>query len=169
MNVRLASNPDLDAIMSVISDAKAKMRRSGNMHQWVGGYPSSDDILADISAGCGYVCLDDCGRVAGYFAMIAGDEPTYARIYDGQWLNESPYLTIHRIASGKGAKGVFAAMLEFASSRSGNIRIDTHADNSIMRHILDKYGFIYCGIIFLKSGAVRLAFQKVILTGVINL
>ena len=32
-----------------------------------------------------------------------------------------------------------------------NIRIDTHLDNRIMQHVIKKYGFTYCGIIYLAG------------------
>ena len=43
-----------------------------------------------------------------------------------------------------------------------NIRIDTHLDNRIMQHVIKKYGFTYCGIIYLASGDERLAYQQII-------
>ena len=42
----------------------------------------------------------------------------------------------------------------------GNLKIDTHRDNRIMQHLLDKNGFTYCGIIYLDDGTERLAYQK---------
>ncbi len=42
-----------------------------------------------------------------------------------------------------------------------NIRIDTHLDNRIMQHVIKKYGFTYCGIIYLASGDERLAYQLI--------
>ncbi|MBQ9184770.1 MAG: N-acetyltransferase [Bacteroidales bacterium] len=162
MIVRKATLADLQPILQVISDAKQKMRRTGNMKQWTDGYPSAKVILADIDAGHGYVCLQEDGTIGGYYAMIPGAEPTYAKIYEGEWLNDAPYITIHRIASGADAKGVFGAMLQEASSLINNIRIDTHRDNAIMQHVLEKHGFVYCGIIYLLSGDDRLAFQKII-------
>ncbi len=33
-------------------------------------------------------------------------------------------------------------------------------DNPIMQHDIAKHGFTYCGIIYLASGAKRLAYQK---------
>ena len=51
-------------------------------------------------------------------------------------------------------------MMEAAAARTRNIRIDTHRDNRIMQHVLEKFGFTYCGIIYLLSGDERLAFQK---------
>jgi RimJ/RimL family protein N-acetyltransferase len=57
------------------------------------------------------------------------------------------------------------AVLEFCFSKTDNIRIDTHDDNKTMQHILLKNGFTYCGIIYLKNGDERLAYQKVINNG----
>ena len=37
--------------------------------------------------------------------------------------------------------------------------LDTHKDN-IMQYNIEKYGFTYCGIIYLASGDARLAYQK---------
>lgn len=162
MTVRLATAADIQSVLQVISDAKIKMRRSGNMNQWTDGYPSRAAIDADIARGVGYVCVadDEAGAIGGYFAMIEGEEPTYNKIYEGRWLNDAPYVTIHRIASGNGAVNVFGAMMEVAAARTRNIRIDTHRDNRIMQHVLEKFGFTYCGIIYLLSGDERLAFQK---------
>ena len=42
-----------------------------------------------------------------------------------------------------------------------NLRADTHRDNRIMQHILQKHGFRYCGIIYLLNGDERLAYQKI--------
>jgi RimJ/RimL family protein N-acetyltransferase len=50
-------------------------------------------------------------------------------------------------------------MLQFCLAHTGNIRIDTHRDNTIMQHLLSKYGFQYCGIIYLANGDERLAYQ----------
>ena len=40
-----------------------------------------------------------------------------------------------------------------------SIRIDTHRDNCIMKHILTKYGFTECGVIYLESGDPRDAYH----------
>ena len=102
-------------------------------------------------------------RIVGYFAYIASPEPTYAKIYDGAWLEErSPYHVIHRIGSYPEVHGVFRAIMDWCFSRDGNIRIDTHRDNRIMQHNILKYGFTYCGIIYLLSGDDRLAYQALL-------
>ena len=51
-------------------------------------------------------------------------------------------------------------MMAYLDGITDNIRIDTHKDNTIMQHNLDRYGFKYCGIIHIASGAERLAYQR---------
>lgn len=160
--VRPAGNADIPSIMTVLEAAKGIMRASGNMNQWVNGYPSEDVIADDISHGYGFV-VEDGGALEGYFAYIPSPEPTYARIYDGAWLDdEKPYHVVHRIGSTPGSHGVFEAVMSFCFSGDQNIRIDTHRDNHIMQHCIQKAGFSYCGIIYLASGDERLAYQKII-------
>ena len=44
------------------------------------------------------------------------------------------------------------------------LRADTHADNKIMQHLLEKNGFTKCGIIHVEDGTPRIAYQKMSLT-----
>ena len=155
--------------------AKKIMRQSGNMHQWGEGYPSEAAIMADIERNGGFVIEDDDGKIVGYFAFLQSPEPTYARIYDGKWLDdERPYHVVHRIDSFPDAHGIFSSIMDFCFSHDPNIRIDTHRDNTIMQHNIAKHGFTYCGIIYLASGdepgqmspatkrtLERLAYQKI--------
>ena len=158
--VRPAGNSDIPSIMTVLEVAKGIMRASGNMNQWVNGYPSEDVIADDISHGYGYV-VEDGGAQEGYFAYIPSPEPTYAKIYDGAWLDdEKPYHVVHRIGSTPESHGVFEAIMDFCFSHDPNLRIDTHRDNHIMQHCILKAGFSYCGIIYLASGDERLAYQR---------
>lgn len=157
--IRKATTSDVPAIMDVLTAAKGIMRASGNFNQWINGYPSEAVIRNDIGNGNGFVVEDD-GKVTGYFAFIASPEPTYAEIFDGAWLEDTlPYHVIHRIGSYPDSHGIFRSIMDWCVSKDRNLRIDTHRDNSIMRHNILKYGFRYCGIIFLESGDERLAYQ----------
>lgn len=40
-----------------------------------------------------------------------------------------------------------------------NIRIDTHADNKTMQHLIEADGFTRCGIIYIADGTPRIAYQ----------
>ena len=160
MIIRQAKPTDIAEIMQVMETAKRIMRSSGNMHQWGDGYPSEAVITADMAKGGGYVVEND-GSIVGYFAFLASPEPTYAKIYDGRWIDdETPYHVVHRIASKPDAHGVFKSIMDFCFAHDSNIRIDTHRDNTIMQHCISKYGFGYCGIIYLANGDERLAYQK---------
>lgn len=67
---------------------------------------------------------------------------------------------MHRITSDGTIKGAASFCLDWAFSQCGNLKIDTHQDNHIMQHLLDKKGFTYCGIIYTDDGGERLAYQK---------
>ena len=160
--VRKAKFEDVAAIMSVIDAAKKIMRQSGNMHQWEDNYPSETVITSDIQKNGGFAVEDD-GKSVGYFAFLPSPDPTYAKIYEGEWLDdERSYHVIHRIASYPHAHGIFCSIMDFCFSHDANIRVDTHKDNKIMQHNLLKHGFTYCGIIYLSSGDERLAYQRLI-------
>ena len=92
-------------------------------------------------------------------AFIPGPDPTYARIEDGEWPNNDPYYVIHRIAVVTPGKGYARRLLDWAFKHCSTVRIDTHRDNVIMHHILRKYGFEYCGVIYLANGDARDAYQ----------
>ena len=98
MKIRKILASDLDAVMEIVDAARGIMRASGNMRQWTGGYPDKTVMTADIDRGVCYGCEDD-GKLSAVFSMIPGPDPTYTDIYGGAWLNEEPYLVVHRIAS----------------------------------------------------------------------
>lgn len=158
--IRKARIGDVPVIMRLIDEARGIMRSCGNVNQWIDGYPSEETILQDINNGHGYVCEQQGGDVVAYFAFIPGPEPTYKEIFDGQWLDDEPYHVVHRLASTASSHGVFNDVMDYCLGVAGNLRIDTHRDNVIMRHVIVRYGFTYCGIIYLLNGDERLAYQK---------
>lgn len=155
--VRLTGSADLDAVMRIYDEARARMRKSGNMTQWVNGYPSRDVIIKDVAEGNSYV-VEKNGRVVGVFTFIVGKDPTYS-VIEGRWMNDNPYGTIHRIASADGSSGIADACLEFCKTKNVDIRVDTHADNHPMLGWIVSRGFAYCGIIHVSDGTPRKAFQ----------
>lgn len=158
--IRKAVESDLLDIKSIVDKARELMKSSGNVNQWVDGYPSNEVLLSDIRNGNAYLLLRENKAVA-YFTMVDGPDPTYNVITKGSWLNDNSYGVLHRIASNGEAKGVFKEILLYASEHYSNIRIDTHHDNKIMQRLLEKNGFVYCGIIFLADGSPRLAYQRI--------
>ncbi len=161
MIVRPATYRDLDTLMKVFEGAKQIMRSSGNLHQWNEGYPSADVVGRDIESGhCFVVCKED--KILATMSLIPGPDPTYAYI-EGRWPNEEPYYVIHRIATEAPGQNLASEMFDWAfrhirSEGISHIRIDTHRDNCIMKHILTKYGFQECGVIYLADGNPRDAY-----------
>ena len=159
MEIRKTTLDDLDGVMTIYKKARQFMRIHDNPTQWLGGKPTRQQVEEDIAKGQSYVCVNE-GRIAGVLCFFIGTDPTYKTIYDGSWLNDSPYAVVHRIASSGEFKGTGSFMMEWAFSQFGNVRIDTHEDNYVMRNMLTKLGYTYCGVIHLENGDPRLAFQK---------
>ena len=161
MKIRKTKIEDIEKVDEIYTDCRKFMRQSGNTAQWTNGYPSINQITEDIQNGISYVC-EECGEILAVFVFFIGEDPTYKKIYNGAWLNDSPYGVIHRIGVGKNShgKGVAAFCFEYCFSLCGNLKIDTHRDNIPMRKALTKNGFEQCGIIYLASGDERIAFQK---------
>lgn len=162
MNIRQSTYEDLPAIQACYAYAREQMRLNGNPTQWGTTSPALDLILGDFENKTGYV-IEENGELVGVFAFIIGPDPTYAEIWDGDgWLNDEPYGTIHRIASNGKTKGIFETCVAYCETLIDNIRIDTHADNAPMQHLIRKNGFTRCGIIRIADGTLRTAFHKVV-------
>lgn len=159
MRIRLATADDLDDIMQVYDEARRIMRQAGNDKQWINGYPQRTMIDDDIAKGQCYVVEGDDGAPHGVFMFAAGNDPTYDVIEDGAWLNDNPYGVIHRIGNDGKLRGILPAAVDYCLQSVDDIRIDTHADNAIMHHVLTKCGFTRCGTIYCHDGSPRVAYQ----------
>ena len=95
------------------------------------------------------------------FALIPGRDPTYDIIEDGAWLSDEEYSTIHRVAADGRVNGVFEAALRFSLAQTPHIRIDTHEDNAVMRHLIEKNDFQRTGMIYCRDGSPRIAYERV--------
>lgn len=157
--IRPAGMDDLNRLMDIYQYATRLMSTTGNTQQWINGYPSRQLIERDIEEGHCYVCITPTEHIVGVFSFIKGEDPTYQHI-EGRWLDHSPYATVHRLATSGEEKGVADACFRWCLAHADNIRVDTHRDNTVMQHILRKYGFVYCGIIYTANGSPRLAFQR---------
>ena len=159
MSVRKAAFEDMPDIRRIYAAARQFMRATGNPHQWGNDRPYENLILQDIENSTCHVCEQD-GRPYAVFALIPGEDPTYRVIYDGAWLNNAPYAAMHRIASNGTCHGALEEMLEYSSRLGLDLRVDTHRDNRVMQHLLEKNGFTRCGIIHLENGDERIAYQR---------
>lgn len=158
MEIRKANLGDLSEVLAVYDIARAFMCDNGNPHQWGDdGYPAECLLREDIEKEQLYVVESEDG-IEGVFMYNVGPDPTYLKI-DGEWLNSEPYAVIHRVASRGRKKGVLRLAVDFATSVSSNIKIDTHEQNIVMQNALQGLGFKRCGIIYLENGDPRIAYQ----------
>lgn len=156
--IRKSTITDIPRMMEIFAVARRFMKETDNPNQWADNYPSEDLLKEDIKSGDSYVCISE-NNIVATFVLRGGKDPTYDIIYDGEWKNDQPYATIHRIASSREVNGIFNSVMEFALQTYLSIRIDTHRDNKVMQQAILKSGFEYCGIINCWNGDERLAYQ----------
>ena len=130
---RGAVRGDLPQILKIYAHARAVMKASGNPTQWGDDFPPQELLEEDIDSNRLFLYVVN-GQIEAVFAFVLGADPTYAVIEDGQWLDDTlPYGTVHRLAS---------------------------AGKQIMQHLLEQNGFTRCGVIHVRDGSPRFAYQK---------
>ena len=140
MEIRKSKKSDVLQIVEIINQAKAYLKEN-DIPQWQNGYRE------------------------GYISSLA--EPNYT-VIDGAWFNDDPYIVIHRICVDSSMKGKNVASLFIEKAKEigrekdiFNIRIDTHEKNVSMRRMVEKNGFKKTGIIYVKDGSPRYAYQLI--------
>ena len=159
MEIRKTRMEELNQVMEIYARARRFMAEHDNPTQWGQNKPSREQIQNDIRAEKSYVCVED-DQLAAVFYFAKEADPTYAKIYEGQWLNEEDYAVVHRIASAGITKGAGSFCMNWACTQAENVRIDTHENNYVMQNMLTKNGFVHCGTIYLEDGEPRLAFHR---------
>lgn len=168
MTIRKTEEKDTAAVLAVYEDARQYFFHNG-IPQWQNGTPNLETLQEDMRRGYSYV-LEENGRIIGTACIIEESDPDYLSISGGAWLNDEPYVVVHRIAvtsSCKG-KGYASELLAFAGEKAEengwrNLRIDTHEKNRSMRRLLEKNGFSMCGnVIVGRWKEPRIAYQKVL-------
>ena len=158
--IRAALPGDLPRIFVIYAAARAFMARTGNATQWGDAYPPEELVREDLRLGRLYVA-EEGGEVQGVFAFLLGEDSTYQVIENGAWRSDAPYGALHRVASAGQVRGVFGQMVDYAWGVIPHLRIDTHENNAVMRHLVEKYGFLPCGTIYTDDGTPRIAFERV--------
>lgn len=159
--IRLAKNEDLQTILNIYQHARNFMKENGNPTQWGDNFPSQELLKNDIEYKRLYIYLEE-GIIHGVFAFIIGEDETYKHIYNGKWISNNLYGTIHRVASDGKVKGIFNKIVCYCEKQIKHLRIDTHSNNKIMQHVILKNGFVKCGTIYVEDGSPRIAYEKII-------
>lgn len=142
-----------------MNNAQKFMVKNGNFNQWTDLEELINLVRQDIQLGNSYVCMNG-NEISATFAFFIGDDPTYAIIEEGSWLNNDTYGVMHRVASTGKVKGSGSFCIDWCFDRCHNLKIDTHKDNIPMQSLLEKKDFKKCGIIFIENGDERIAYQK---------
>ena len=153
MLIRRTVLEDLPCVMEIYAHARRFMAANGNPRQWgATNWPPESLICEDIRCGNSYVCESD-GKIVAVFYYISGHapEPCYDRITDGHWIGSEDYGVVHRIASSGTVKGAGQFCIGWAFAQCGHLRMDTHGDNTVMQHVLEKIGFTHVGTIYVEE------------------
>ena len=168
MVLRKATSADIPAMMDIFHQAQASLKDLG-VNQWQNNYPNTDVVGKDLANETAYVLTKD-GNILATATIIFNHEPTYDRIYDGEWLSRDTFIVVHRMAVDNRHKkeGIASYILKEVEKMAleANIpsfKIDTHKDNIPMRTMIEKNGFTYCGRISLLDGNSRVAYEKILI------
>ncbi|MGL9728356.1 GNAT family N-acetyltransferase [Enterococcus sp. DIV0756] len=162
---RLSTIEDVPAIGVIVNQAKKYLKEQGSP-QWQNGHePHAAVIREDIKKKASYV-LTLNGEIVGTVALIAEKDPIYEAI-DGKWQGNGPYVSLHHVAVSQNyrGKGLGKTLLTSAIQQAQllgleDIRIDTYPANQPMLTLINKLGFVYCGMIcFPFEHGERKAFQ----------
>ncbi len=147
-------------------DSGRTFQREQGFVQWTEEYPNLDTLRSDILCQKGYAVKVD-GVIAGYLCIDFDGEPAYDTI-DGAWRTEEPYAVVHRMAFDRAFRGmgladaVFSGVESLCRSRGvRNIRVDTDFPNLRMQHVLEKNGFVRCGVVVFQ-GSGKIAYDKIL-------
>lgn len=167
MEFRKSTKLDINDIMKIIKQAQNYFKEN-KIDQWQNNYPNYDTIENDIDGEESYVLVKD-GKIVATAALSFNGEGTYNNIYNGKWLSNNKYAVVHRVAVDENYKGqglsskIFENIEKICINKNINsIKIDTHKNNLSMQKLLEKEGFIYCGIIYLSDKSKRIAFEKIV-------
>lgn len=160
MDIRVLDKSSLGDCERIYADAREFMRECGNGGQWGSAYPPREQIESDIDSGKLYGIFDG-EPLVGVFYFSVETDPSYAKIYDGEWIDNGEYGVIHRVAVSRCARGrgVARACFDYCKGLCASLRIDTHESNIPMQSALAKAGFTRCGRIMLVRGGERIAYQ----------
>ncbi|MGI5959584.1 MAG: YrvL family regulatory protein [Massiliimalia sp.] len=163
---RPAQSEDAPQIWELFQQAQAYFREQG-INQWQDHYPNPQVIQEDLDRKESFVLQNQNHEIVATAVLSSREEETYREIFNGSWLTDGTYLVIHRVAvrndqKGQGLASIILMEAQRRCMEQGipSIRIDTHEDNRSMQRLLEKSGFTRCGIIYLKSGDKRIAFEK---------
>jgi ribosomal protein S18 acetylase RimI-like enzyme len=164
MQIRLATQHDLPALMSLVRRVVPLMRATGNL-QWDESYPTDVVFQRDIDLNQLWIA-EVGGSIAGVAAVTTDQEPDYTQV--GWDINE-PAIVVHRLAvdpafRGQGAAGALMQKAEEVAVERDIValRVDTNTENEATQRLFPKLGYRLAGEITLefRPGLRFLCYEK---------
>ena len=147
-----ADRKEAEKAMALIDEAKEFLKSQG--------------IIGDLAHGRGYF-IGEGSSAAAYLCIDFAGEASYETL-QGSWKSDLPYAVVHRMAisgayRGHGIASIAFQLIEELCIQKGiySVRVDTDEKNAIMRHVLEKNGFDYCGTIWFDN-SVKYAYEKML-------
>lgn len=163
--IEIAKKEEAEQCGEILESGRKFQQKQGFV-QWTDNYPNIDTVFEDIENQTGYVIKID-GKIAGYMCINFSGEPAYNNI-KGSWNAKHDYAVVHRMAFNSEYIGIGLAdtafrLIEQVCLDRGvpYIRIDTDFPNKRMQHILEKNGFVRCGVIVFQ-GSEKIAYDKLL-------
>lgn len=158
MTIVKATLNNVDDAYDLIEEAKVYFKNV-SIPQWQLGYPNKEDVEEDIKLERLYLLLEE-NEIVGIFSLVYPDH-NYDYIEDGKWFDNSPYIAIHRMVVKEKYKGRGYAtkIFNYVKENYDHIRVDTHILNESMKRAITKNDFKYCGVIYVKDGSKRNAYE----------
>jgi GNAT superfamily N-acetyltransferase len=149
LEIVLASQNDVDAVMEIIRLCVLQMRAAGS-DQWDDIYPSREILDADAHAGNLYVLKD--ADVTGAIVLNEAQAPEYAELAWG--LQDARPLVVHRLCvdPGRQSAGAGRQLMDFAENLAVttgylSIRLDTYTGNQTAMAFYQRRGYQLVGYV----------------------
>jgi ribosomal protein S18 acetylase RimI-like enzyme len=164
MQILLATQHDLPALMSLVRRVVPLMRATGNL-QWDETYPNDAVFQRDIDLNQLWIAEVN-GSIAGVAAITMDQEPDYSQV---GWDIHEPAIVVHRLAvdpafRGQGAAGALMQRAEEVAVERGitALRVDTNTNDEATQRLFPKLGYLLAGEISLefRPGLCFLCYEK---------
>lgn len=158
MQIRPTQEDDIGKVMEIYDQARRFQREKLNLVQWEDGYPSPERLTQDMALGGSRVLVNDHNQIVGTLFIQEGPDQIYLPL-KADWSDRDEIVTIHRIATGNQSSGLGNFLYGWLRDHYNNIMIDTHDRNTVMKHLLAKYGYQYLGQVTIANGTLRNTYQ----------
>ena len=161
--MRLATEYDLNAVVLLLKDCIADMRRAG-IDQWDDVYPSHQTLISDIRAGAMHLGLQDRETLVGALVL---NEFQNAEWDQAHWtITGVPILVVHRLMvhPTHQGKGIARDLMRFSETWArangyGAIRLDAFSANPRALRLYHRLGYRDAGGASFRKGPFR-CFEK---------